>query len=142
MSKKNIPLAAYLEQQRVMEAAALSEDGVRFRLPTFGKAVSFRQKCYAYRNKIRELAAAEMGDVPGMEPSTKYDTLYAYIEDAEGHRIHRSPERDGYPVTSHYDVVVAHVDTQNPGELLSFTGEPLPEDGLDPDLGLEVDPDA
>lgn len=66
---------AYYEDVRRVMDIALERDGLIYELDSIGKAIHFRQKCYRYRNFLRDLDQERSLGVPGIRPATKYDTL-------------------------------------------------------------------
>lgn len=126
--------STYADVIPIMQKAATSPRGVRFRMPSWSMAFNFRQRCYRYRALFRREEAERMAHIPGYVPSTPYDTLEVVVESTDGQR--RSA---GCPpeFRSHsHDVVIKHKTAQ--GELLDADGQPL---GLDdePHLGFDVE---
>jgi len=66
---------AYFTQHAAIMDKALAAPGLHYRFTTRGAAVNFRQNCYRYRNLLRKLELQRLLDVPGMAPSTIYDSL-------------------------------------------------------------------
>jgi len=58
--------------KQVMDAA-IEHPGLVYELDTVGAAINFRQRCYRFRNLMRELEAERLGSEVGV--STPYDIL-------------------------------------------------------------------
>lgn len=107
--------AQFQDVKFVLELA-VKKPGLIYELPTHGKAVNFRQRCYQYRNFLRAIQEEQAGDIPGFRAELTYDTLVVSIIDAEGKPNKKS------------------------GTRLLFTHRVLSEGKLiDPDTGEEVD---
>lgn len=66
--------AAYADVRRVMDAA-LDSPGLRYVLPTEGKATNFAQRCNLFRKNLRKALAEQLADTPGAIPETIYDSI-------------------------------------------------------------------
>ena len=82
---------------------ALDRGGLRYRLNSYGKAVSLRQRCYRWRKRQLELTGERMGDIPGIPPSTPYDVYAISIRDDQDIGI--AVGTKGTPVSRHFDLV-------------------------------------
>lgn len=129
------PTASYGDVQPVMRQAVNSE-GVRYRVKSFGAAINFRQRCYSYRMRLREIAAERMGEIPGADISIPEDSIYIRIEDMNGRNwTSKSPSKDKKKFP--FDVVLTHRELE--GQLLTLESEPIELDKDDSeveDLGL------
>ena len=115
-------LPAYADVQEVMERAVEADTGLRYRLPSYGSAVNFRQRCYRFRSMQQQMLYKQVGNVPGAMLTTPYDDLELLITDTKGKRINRKTHTSN-PAAPH-DVVIRH---RTP------SGEILPLDDLDVD---------
>lgn len=113
----------------IINEAASRERGVRFRVPSWGKAVNFRQRCYAYRAREQRAAEQRAREIPGLESSTIYDTLTIAIEDIYGTRYGpgNRPENKAQP----FDVVISHREAI--GTLLDADGQAITPTSQPPD---------
>lgn len=66
--------AAYADVKFVLDMA-LNKPGLRYILKTYGAAVNFKQRCYTYRNLIREMTAETLQGIPGVRAETAYDKI-------------------------------------------------------------------
>lgn len=115
--------SAYTDVAAIMETAAQRPTGVRYRLPTFSKAIHVRQRCYAYRAAVRHEQEQATAEVPGLTTTTHLDSLKLRIEDANRVPIHTSPKAMGIDTTPFYEVVIFHASAL--GELLDAEGNPI-----------------
>ena len=105
-------LPAFSDVQEVMDRASLNPNGLRYRLKTWGQTVNFRQRCYRFRKAQQKLAREELGFVPGIASTTRYDDLEITIMNSHGEQQIKKP-------TLHYDyfdVVIRHRELQ--GEII------------------------
>ncbi len=129
----NQPTSSYSDVAPIMKAASEQEAGLLYRLPTYNQAVNFRQRCYRWRKNMLKLAAQQMGEVPGLEPSTAYDSLQLTIVNGAGETIRSRPDN---PQDPH---AVKFIHAEPTGELLDLDGNPLTLTSPTPGLGLESD---
>lgn len=140
--KKKNPATSYGDVRPIMESAAESMRGVRYRLSSFGAAINFRMRCYMFRRAAQDLAAEQLGPVPGIAASTPYDSLSISIEDQHGCSWNRRPENlQEHP---YFDVVLRH--NAPKGQLLDADGNEIaldfegPENTVEPvGSGLDLD---
>lgn len=66
--------AAFDDCRRVLDQA-LQSPGMVAEFETTGAAVNFRQRCYRYRNILRDLDFERKGGVPGLEIVSAYDDV-------------------------------------------------------------------
>lgn len=105
-------LPAFSDVQEVMERAALNPRGLRYRLKSWGQTINFRQRCYRFRKAQQKLAREELGFVPGVASTTRYDDLELFILNSRGEPQITRP-------TVHYeyfDIVIRHREPQ--GEII------------------------
>jgi hypothetical protein len=126
--------STYADVIPVMQAAAASPRGVRFRMRSWSTAFNFRQRCYRYRALFRKEEALRMQHIPGYVPSTPYDTLEVVVEGIDGTR--RSAGCPEEFRSQPHDVVLKHK-TAN-GELLDADGQPLALEP-EPHFGLDIE---
>ena len=88
---KPTTLGAYRDCAEVLDKA--KQGDLRIRFATRGKAINFRQRCYALRKIL--LAKSEEITPPGHIPSTPYDDIYIQWSEKDEtaliFRRHRSP---------------------------------------------------
>jgi len=72
-------LNTYTDVRRVLDTA-LQHGGIRYKLPTRGKATNFRLRANTYRLLLQKQAEESVGNLPGYIPGTPYDE---YIFDTE-----------------------------------------------------------
>ena len=100
----------YADVRRVLDTA-VARGGLRFRLTSPGKAISFRQRAYKFIQLAQAHHAETIGHIPGLRPQTPYDGLRLRLESCDVLIEQRVPE----------------------GEFLSLSGEPVdPEDLPEP----------
>ena len=75
--------AAFDDVKAVMDIA-LEKPGLRYVLPTYGAAVNFKQRCYRYRNLLRQMSGEQVSAIPGHRAETSYDSLVIRQYDDEG----------------------------------------------------------
>lgn len=97
-------LPAFADVQVVMDRAAESPSGIRYRLPHWGQIINFRQRCYRFRVQQQKLARVSFGEVPGFFPTTPYDDLELWIEDSTGQKVRNKP-LEPHP---YFDLVIRH----------------------------------
>lgn len=74
---------AYPDIKFVLDLA-LRKDGLRYEFSSPGRAIHFKQRCYKYRNLLREMQQEQLFGVPGARASTAYDLLIVSQINAEG----------------------------------------------------------
>ena len=68
-------LAAYRDVQDVLDRAVSSVKGISVTMPSYGMAVRFRQRCYAFRTLTRELSREMYGPEDPNYGKSPYDEL-------------------------------------------------------------------
>lgn len=129
------PTSTYADVIPIMDAAVNNERGIRFRLPTWGKALNFRQRCFRYRARYREEELIRLGHIPGLIPRSPYDHLQINIEAPSGKDYTMACPKELR--STPFDVVIR---AKTPdGQLLDADGNPLEihEEQQIGDLGLE-----
>jgi hypothetical protein len=121
MTRARSPSSTFIDTAPVLQAAANSPRGVRFRMPTWSRAFNFRQRCYRYRTALREEDAQRMFHIPGYLPSTPFDTLELYIESLSGEN--RTKDCPHELRSQPHDLVLRHKTAM--GELLDADGNPI-----------------
>jgi len=121
MSTSSKSLASYTDCQRVMDIA-LERPGLLYELDTTGQAVNFRMRCHRFRSLLLKLEEDRLMGVPGLSPSTAYDTLVI--------RFANVPEGENVSNQLRFD----HR-SQTPGKLLD------PDTGQEIKVDLTPDPD-
>lgn len=101
--------AAYSDCKRVLDLA-LKNPGLEYRLATYGDAMSFMQRCYAYRNLIHDLEKEKQLGVIGARSEVEYDII----------RIRRPKNPDGSKGST---LIFEHRGIE--GELVLPSGEKL-----------------
>ena len=81
-SKKEHSPAAYNDVKFVLDLA-LKKPGLKYELTTAGRAINFKQRCYLYRNLLREMAQDTL-TIPGQRAEVAYDALIIRQINAEG----------------------------------------------------------
>lgn len=71
---------AHGDCREALDAALVSERGIRIRLESHGKAVSFRQRAYSLRSSDRRQAASMYDPGHPAYGTSVYDVLYIEIE--------------------------------------------------------------
>lgn len=112
----------------ILQEAANRPGGLRYRLPSYAKAINFRQRCYRYRQQLRRANTI----LEGLAPSTPYDDLLITLETPSGKQIIKKDDADLGPV----DVVISHM--QIVGEILDADGNPTTL-GREPSSGLDLE---
>jgi hypothetical protein len=129
--------SSYTDVIPILDAALRSERGIRYRLPTWGKALNFRQRCYRFRARYREEEKQRLGNIPGIIPRSPYDSLFIQIESPAGENYTQScPEE---LKASPFDVVIKEMVPD--GQLLDEDGNPIElhaEHQID-NLGLDTE---
>jgi len=74
---------AYPDIKFVLDLA-LRKDGLRYEFTSFGRAIHFKQRCYKYRNMLRQMQQEQLFGVPGARASTAYDLLIVTQINDEG----------------------------------------------------------
>jgi len=110
-SRKSSP-TAYSDVKHILDLA-LEKPGLIYRLPTYGKAINFRQRCHRYTNLLREMQDEVADFVPGHRSETLYDKILIRQINEEG-------SVDKYGRSLRFDFV------EPEGEL------------IDPDTGLPI----
>lgn len=96
--------SAYLDVRRILEIAKDRPELI-YKLPTRGKAINFRQRCYRYRRVLAEQQAAIVEGIPGASVTTPYDSIVVeYIHPQTLRFYHREFEgelfdSDGTPIS-------------------------------------------
>lgn len=112
---------------------AMERETLIYRLPSFGKAVNFRQRCYRYMAMQRRLAADRMGEMPGVAPPDPYPGLMIALREAGT----TNPVRTKDQCPGACDVVFTH--RQPEGTLLDEDGNPIELPTHDEEGGLDLD---
>jgi len=81
-SRKEQSPAAYQDVKYVLDLA-LKKPGLRYELSTPGRAINFKQRCYMYRNLLREMAQEAIA-LPGQRAEVSYDLLIIKQVNDEG----------------------------------------------------------
>ena len=146
--RKSRTTASFYEHRRVMELAAQTPEGIRYRLPSWGKAVRFRQDCYTFRSKYRKELAEARGDHSLLPAVSPFETISIRIESIYGYTHQKVNERppaeylfepDGTSIP--YDCVFHHQNALVGGEILDINGNPIeePPEEKSAGLGLSID---
>lgn len=69
--------AQFVDVKAILDAIP---DGGRYRLPTPGSALHWRQRAYQLREMLRQVDAASMANVQGYVPQTIYDAFILRID--------------------------------------------------------------
>jgi len=133
MSKIPAASVTYTDVMPIIDQAVASGQGVRYRLPTYGDAVNFRQRCYKYRTILRQEATKRMGEIEGYIASIPEDSLILQIWGLDGQNYSSKAPPDK---SLTHDVLIIYREVV--GELLDLDGnpididpEPIESEGLD-----------
>lgn len=119
--------AAYADVKHVMDLA-VKRPGLRYELKSYGKAIHFRQRCYKYRNLLREMQNDQISLVPGFRAETIYDTIIIRQLNSSG-----ESDRKGHILIFEHNAAEGTLIDPETGESLDPFSDHLTSGGLDGD---------